>query len=133
MRNFKIGQRLIFGFSILVILVATSSFNALWQVNALEKQAQKVVELRLPTAQASASILNGVNHALAALRGWMILGKDKFKSERAIAWETEINASLVTLEEMSVNWTNPDNVTRLAKLKSLLNDYAEEQHPIDYY
>ena len=131
MRNFKIGQRLIFGFSILVILVAISSFNALWQVNSLEKQAQKVVELRLPTAQASASILNGVNHALAALRGWMILGKDKFKNERAIAWETEINSPLATLEEMSVNWTNPDNVTRLAKLKSLLNDFAEEQQKIE--
>lgn len=119
------------GFSILIVLIAASSFNAIWQVNSIERQAQKVVELRLPTAQASASILNGVNHALAALRGWMILGKDKFKNERAVSWDTEINNSLVTLEEMSVNWTNPENVTRLAELKLLLNEFATEQQKIE--
>jgi len=131
MRTFKIGKRLILGFAILVILVAISSFNAIFQINSIEQQAQKVVELRLPTAQASASILNGVNHALAALRGWMILGKDKFKNERATAWETEINNSLATLEKMSVNWTNPENVTRLEELKLLLNEFATQQQKIE--
>jgi len=131
MRTLKIGKRLMFGFAILVILIAVSSFNAIFQIKSIEQQAQKVVELRLPTAQASASILNGVNHALAALRGWMILGKDKFKVERAAAWDTEINNALITLEKMSVNWTNPDNVTRLAELKSLLNEFATEQQRIE--
>jgi len=131
MRTLKIGNRLMIGFSILIIIIAIASVNAVWQIKGLQKQSQKVVELRVPTAAASASILNGVNHALAALRGWMILGKDKFKNERALAWETEINNSLATLEEKSVNWTNPENITRLAELKSLLADFASEQQKIE--
>ncbi|NOQ94319.1 MAG: HAMP domain-containing protein [Methylophaga sp.] len=131
MRTLKIGKRLMIGFSVLIIIIAIASVNAIWQIKGLQIQSQKVVELRVPTAAASASILNGVNHALAALRGWMILGKDKFKSERALAWESEINNSLAILEEKSVNWTNPDNIARLAELKSLLTDFASEQQKIE--
>ncbi len=131
MRNLKIGKRLMIGFSVLVIIIAIASFNAIWQIKELQTQSQKVVELRVPTTAASASILNGINHALAALRGWMILGKDKFKSERALAWESEINSSLAILEEKSVNWTNPENLKRLAELKSLLADFAVEQQHIE--
>ena len=131
MRNIKIGKRLMIGFSILIVIIATASINAVWQIKGLQTQSQKVVELRVPTAAASASILNGVNHALAALRGWMILGKDKFKSERALAWESEINSSLAILEEKSVNWTNSENLIRLAELKSLLADFSVEQQYIE--
>jgi len=131
MRTLKIGKRLMIGFSVLIVIIAIASINAVWQIKGLQTQSQKVVELRVPTAAASASILNGVNHALAALRGWMILGTDKFKNERQLAWDDEINSSLAILEEKSVNWTNPENVTRLAELKLLLVDFAIEQQKIE--
>lgn len=131
MRELNIGKRLVLGFSALIIVISILALNSIWQIKKLEAQSQKVVELRVPTASASANILNGVNHALAALRGWMILGKDKFKDERALAWDTEINTALAILEEKSVNWTNPDNVTRLAELKGLLSEFASEQQKIE--
>ncbi len=92
-----------FGFAVLITLIAVSSISAIWQINGINQQAQKVISLRLPTAQASASILNGVNHALPALRGWIILGNDRFKGEGKIAWDTEVNTALVTLNKMSIN------------------------------
>ncbi len=131
MRNFKIGKRLMFGFAALMIIIAIASFNAIWQIKGLEKQSQKVIQLRVPTAAASASVLNGVNHALAALRGWIILGEGKFKDERQIAWDTEIKSSLAILEEKSIHWTNPENIARLAELKTLLQEFEKEQQKIE--
>ncbi|MFT6900081.1 MAG: methyl-accepting chemotaxis protein [Colwellia sp.] len=131
LRNFKISRRLIIGFSLLVLILAISSLISIRQINLIEQQSVKIIDLRIPTAQASASILNGVNHALAALRGWMLLGKDKFKEERLLAWNKEINPALSTLEKMSKNWTNPENMVRLKELKTLLRDFSFEQQEIE--
>lgn len=131
LRNFKISTRLIVGFSLLTAILVTTSFITLTEINRITTQAGKVVELRIPTSQSSASVLNGVNHALAALRGWILLGEDKFKNERQIAWDSEIKPAVATLEQMSKHWTNPENVTRLNELKSLLNDFEYEQQKIE--
>ncbi|MDH5358041.1 MAG: methyl-accepting chemotaxis protein [Gammaproteobacteria bacterium] len=131
MRQLSIKKRLVIGFSLLIAVIAIASINSIWQITSLEQQGQKVVELRIPTAQASQGLLNGVNRALAALRGWMLLGKDKFKVERQKAWDEDINTSLATLETMSVNWTNPENISRLKKLKQLFKDFEIEQQKIE--
>ncbi|MBA6337578.1 methyl-accepting chemotaxis protein [Colwellia sp. BRX8-7] len=131
LRKFSIGSRLIVAFSLLTLILAITSFYSIYQINVLSKKASTVIELRIPTAQASASVLNGVNHALAALRGWILLGKDKFKMERQFAWETEINPAIATLDKMSANWTNPENKKRLSEMKSLLKSFKKEQLKIE--
>jgi len=130
-RRIKISSRLTIGFLILVLILAMSSLSSIYQISAITKNANKVVELRIPTAQASASVLNGVNHALAALRGWMLLGKDKFKVERQLAWDAEITPAITTLDTMSANWTNHENITRLNDMKALLKDFEQEQKNIE--
>ena len=47
---------------------------------------------------ASLSMQNGINHSLAALRGWIILGKVQFKEDRAEAWNEEISTSLADMD-----------------------------------
>ncbi|HIJ49890.1 MAG TPA: hypothetical protein HPP54_02360 [Nitrospinae bacterium] len=64
--------------------------NAIWQTKEVKEISCKVVDLRVPTAQNSLMMLNDINHSLAALRGWMILGKNKFKVEREKSWSEEI-------------------------------------------
>ncbi len=130
-RKIKISSRLTVGFLILVLILAISSISSVFQITSITENANKVVELRIPTAQASASVLNGVNHALAALRGWMLLGEDKFKAERQLAWDSEITPAILTLDKMSVNWTNPKNIARLKEIKALLNDFEQEQKNIE--
>lgn len=130
-RKIKISSRLTAGFLMLVMILAISSISSIFQIHALTNNVNKVVELRIPTAQASASVLNGINHALAALRGWMLLGKDKFKTERQLAWDTEITPAIATLNEMSANWTNPKNIARLKEMKTLLKGFEEEQKNIE--
>ncbi len=131
LRKIRIRKRLILGFGLLACIVAMSSISSIFQITSITKNANQVVELRIPTAQASASVLNGVNHALAALRGWMLLGKDKFKVERQLAWDTEITPAIAILNNMSVHWTNPKNITRLKEMKALLQDFEQEQKNIE--
>jgi methyl-accepting chemotaxis protein len=130
-RKLKISSRLIVGFLLLILIFTTSSVSSIFEITTITKSTNKVVELRIPTAQASASVLNGVNHALAALRGWMLLGKDKFKDERQLAWDTEITPAIATLDKMSANWTNPKNKTHLKEIKILLKDFEQEQKNIE--
>ncbi|MBA6256831.1 MULTISPECIES: methyl-accepting chemotaxis protein [unclassified Colwellia] len=130
-KKLKISSRLAVGFLLLILIFTISSVNSIFEITTITKSANKVVELRIPTAQASASVLNGVNHALAALRGWMLLGKDKFKDERQSAWDIEITPAIATLDKMSANWTNPKNIIKLKEIKALLKDFNQEQKNIE--
>jgi methyl-accepting chemotaxis protein len=65
----------------------------------------------------------GIKYALAALRGWILLGEEKFKKEREEAWEQYIHPSLGRMRELSQNWTNPENVARLKEVEKLLKEF----------
>jgi methyl-accepting chemotaxis protein len=131
LRKYSIGLRLSLAFSFLTLILALTSVVSIYKINVISKQINTVVDLRIPTSQASASVLNGVNHALAALRGWMLLGKDKFRIERQLAWDTEIIPAIALLDKMSVNWTNPENKARLNEMKTLLRSFEKEQIKIE--
>ncbi len=129
--NLTIGSKLALIF-VLILTVTSSAF--LYNIFNAKKglaTTDKVVDLRVPTAQNSLMMLNGINHALSALRGWMILGKEKFKQERQYAWKKEINAPYAFLQEKSKNWTNPQNITRLKRIGELLELFKIEQQKIE--
>ncbi|MBT5187480.1 MAG: methyl-accepting chemotaxis protein, partial [Kordiimonadaceae bacterium] len=77
--------------------------------------------LRVPTANASAQMVNDINASLASLRGWMLTGNDTFKSERSAVWES-IDNGRAQMDDLSKTWTNPDNVRNWTEFKpSLMN------------
>ena len=112
---------------ILVVIVATT----IYQTKEVKSISDRVVDLRVPTAQSSLEMLNGINHSLAALRGWMILGKDKFKVEREKAWDEEITPALNKMQEFAKNWTNPKNVERLKITETKLAEFKQFQKEIE--
>ena len=129
--NLKLGTKLALIFA-LILAVTSSAF--LYNISNAKKgltTTNRVVDLRVPTARNSLMMLNGINHALSALRGWMILGKDKFKQERQYAWEQEIDLPYAFLQEKSNNWTNPENVKRLERVGELLAEFRIEQQKIE--
>tara|TARA_B110000467_G_scaffold5975_3_gene5384 strand:- start:19491 stop:21506 length:2016 start_codon:yes stop_codon:yes gene_type:complete len=130
-RKIKISTRLTVGCLILLLILAMSSISSIFQITSITQDANKVVELRIPSSQAGASVLNGVNHALAALRGWMLLGKEEFKHDRMLAWDTEITPAIATLNIMSANWSNPENKTLLTDMQTLLKVLKQEQKKIE--
>lgn len=123
MLKLKLGTKITLGFSLMSFLIITLVFVTIREVNQTNRITQKVGEQRIPTAFASIKMMNGLNHSLASLRAWMILGDEKFKSERMTAWNEEIEPILLRMKRLSKNWTNSKNIERLESMdKDLLVD-----------
>ena len=130
-KNMGLGPKIGFGYAAVALILLGAVGMTLWQVNRTAAVTTRVVDLRVPTAQSSLMMLNGMNHSLAALRGWMLLGTDKFTDGRAQAWEKEIDPSLVKMKAFAVNWTNPENVKRLEAIEASLEDFRTYQKEIE--
>jgi methyl-accepting chemotaxis protein len=127
----KIVNKIQIGFAAVAVIMLGIVSITIYQTSEVKSISDKVVDLRVPTAQSSLEMLNGINHSLAALRGWMILGKDKFKAERNKAWDTEITPALNKMQEFAKNWTNPKNVERLKIIKAKLGEFKQFQKEIE--
>ena len=128
--NLNIGTKILGGFLLVVLVIAIMTILSINGVHTMESVTQRVMELRAPTVLASKSMENGVNKSLAGLRGWMILGKDKFKKSRLEAWK-EIDTAFATMKEFSRGWTNPKNVERLAAIEASLSKFRKAQEEIE--
>ncbi len=131
MFKMTIGMKLRCGFGITAIILIAAVLTSISQVEKTNTVTTRLIDLRTPTAMASLSVQNGINHSLAALRGWIILGKDKFKDERAKAWNEELDTSFADLKKFSTNWTNPENVTRLKIIEENLKNFKVYQQEIE--
>jgi len=130
-KNLKVGIKIGGGYVIMGLVLISVVLVTIFQVNRVKEVNHQIMDLRAPTANASLSMLNGINHSLAALRGWMILGKDAFKTEREQAWSTEIEPALKTLQSFAVNWTNPKNVERLKTIEGVVEEFKTAQKKIE--
>ena len=130
-RNRGVGAKIGMGYAMVGLILVGAVITTIWQVRRTATVTNRVIDLRAPTAQASLGMMNGMNHSLAALRGWMILGKDKFKDERAKAWSEEIEPSLAIMKEFATNWTDPKNIERLKVIESKLADFKTFQKEIE--
>ena len=130
-RNSGVGAKIGLGYAIVALILVAAVTTTIWQVGRTATVTNRVIDLRAPTAQASLGMLNGINHSLAALRGWMILGKDKFKTERAKAWSDEIEPAMATMTKFAVNWTNPKNIERLKTIETNLANFKKYQKEIE--
>ena len=119
------------GFFTMGIIIVSSLSVTIYKTISINNTSMQVAELRMPTAQNSLMLLNGMNHSLAALRGWMILGQEKFKQERKNSWNTEITPSLQSMINLSQNWTNLENVKRLEKITLKLEKLKVYQQDIE--
>ena len=131
LNNLSIGKKITGGFAIVLLIMAVIVMVTIGKVSDTKNITDRVSKLRTPTALNTGEMMNGINHSLAALRGFMILGKDKFKKERATAWANEIEPSMKYMEKVSVNWTDPQNVEGVRIIKSKLADFKKYQQEIE--
>ncbi len=130
-KGMKLGTKIMGACGLITLILVVSVGSTLVQVNNTAEITNRIVDLRTPTSEASLRIINGVNHSLAALRGWIILGKEGFRKERAQAWSDEIDVSLAAMKKLSANWTNPKNVEDLAIIEKNLIEFRRYQQEIE--
>jgi methyl-accepting chemotaxis protein len=128
--SLKISHKLIGGFAAIVLLLTAAVGTTLWEVKGVKNLSDRIVNLRTPTAQASASLTNEINASLASLRGWMLTGNTSFKKERAAVWR-DIAKTRAEMDKLSKNWTNPKNITAWGEFKTTLDEFSAAQDKVE--
>ncbi len=130
-KDMKLRTRILCGFGIITFILITAVMASIWQFGKTNKVTSLLINLRAPTVQTSMSMQNGVNRSLAALRGWIILGDDQFKTERANAWSEDLDKSFADMKIYATNWTNQEYVERLNIIENKLDDFKIYQQEIE--
>ncbi len=126
----NIRARLIAGFAVICVVLVAAVGITLVKVATIKHEADRIVTLRVPTASASASMINGINSSLASLRGWMITGNPSFRDQRAASWREMATVS-ETMDRLSATWTNPDNVAIWAEFKTVMAEFQIAQQQVE--
>ena len=130
-RDMSIGKKVGLGFGVTTLILMGVVLLTIQQVKSMEIITKRVVDLRTPTAHASLMMLNGINHSLASLRGWILLGDPKFQTERALAWAEQINPSLKQMHQLAPHWTDPENKARLKIIEKDIVTFNKVQQKIE--
>lgn len=131
LKNISLKNKINIGFICIVAVVLLTSIVTIRDMHETTLLTSDMIDLRAPSAQSSATMSKGVSHALAALRGWMLLNDTKFTLEREAAWQLEIYKELQNLRALSSQWTDPKNVERLNSIESLLPQFQKHQRDIE--
>lgn len=115
--NLKISGQLILGFGVMSAILIAANGITIFQVTKINSVSNRIIELRMPTANASAAMVNNINASLADLRSYMLTAAPKFKNGRAKIWR-EIDKTTATMDEVSKSWTNPKNVKICRSLRA---------------
>jgi methyl-accepting chemotaxis protein len=124
--HLNIRGRLILGFSVLCILLASVVGTTLVKIRSMSEATNRTVTLRVPTAMTASELVAGVYASLASLRGWLITGNEAFKAERAGLWN-DIQAHGSEMDRLSVLWTAEQNKQDWRQAKSLLDELRGAQ------
>lgn len=112
------------GIALIALLALVLALAAsLW----LRADTQRLAEVRGPTVSASLRVLAGVQRSLAGLRGWMVLGENRYRAERRVAWKEWIEPGLQKLHVLSPQWSDEANAPRLRELQEILIRLREIQ------
>jgi methyl-accepting chemotaxis protein len=135
MLRMTIGKKLGFGFGTILLLMVGSAINTYHSSTRIRQVQDRVIDLRIPTVRAGDEMLNGMNHSLAALRGYIILGADPakaelFKNDRQAAWDG-IDHALKQMQAFSKNWTVPANIERLQALTDEVSLFRIAQQEVE--
>lgn len=126
----SVRNRLIGGFAIVSLFLVVAVGTTLLSVSSVANKTNTIVDLRVPTAEASASMVNNINSSLATLRGWMLTGNDNFKLQRAGVWRN-IDSDKDKMDKLAATWTNPDNVSKWEEFKVVLEEFRTAQKQVE--
>lgn len=124
-----LGQKIGLGYSILALIIALAVGSTLWQVNNVKGVAQRITDQRVLATRMCLEINNGINHSVAALRGYVLLKDPVLKRERQEAWNNEINTSfdqLRLLAKRKVDSVDKDKLDELQARLNRLESYQDE-------
>lgn len=126
-RDLEVGKKIGFGFTLVFVIQLGIVLFTLAELGKVRQLTANMVEERVPTALNGLTALGGMDHSLAALRGWMLLQNEKFKTERTEAWSHDIEPSMTGLKKLSADWVDQDNIKAIKVIEQKIGDFKQYQ------
>ncbi|OIQ89437.1 HAMP domain protein [mine drainage metagenome] len=126
----RIGSRLSLGFGSICLVVTIVSGISLFESLRVQFFVNNIVELRSPASQSSANIGAELFISLSDLRGYILTKDDKFKTDRAQAWE-RISRLEDKIDKLSSHFSNEKNVNLWDAAKSNLYALKKAQSRVE--
>jgi len=124
--SLPIGRRLSLGFAALCALLWAVATLAAVSAQSLQAVNDRMIGLRLPVAETSARMETQVQASLAALRGFLLTGNERFRADRAEAWRN-LGILVTAMDPLAARFTSEDNRKRWQDLKELLPQISSHQ------
>jgi CheY-like chemotaxis protein/CHASE3 domain sensor protein len=128
--NWKINtlrKKIGLGFALIVgVLIITIGITR-FQLHNISNTTEKLEAQYQPSMMESANIQIGVNHSIATVRGVILLQDDSIEKELDTVWSKEIRPSFNRLSDLSMEWTDTDNIQLLSRLQTLLDKLQRQQ------
>jgi methyl-accepting chemotaxis protein len=129
LRNLSTGIKLGLGFGLMTVLLAAIVLLTINQLYKNQEFTEHTVDVRIPATHAGLTMNLGLNRALAALRGYVLLGEVELKNARQQVWAQEIRPAFAQLREFV--GANRENLLPLNEIGRLLDDIEKVQRRIE--
>ncbi len=130
-KNLKLGIKIGLGYGMIGLVLAGAVLATIWQIGRTEDAVDRMIDLRSPAVRSCFILQIGLNQSLSSLRGWIILGDDAFRGQRAETWAKQIEPSVSMLKELLSESQDKENAGRLEKIGTLLEDLKKYQSEIE--
>jgi len=112
------------GVSVLLLALCSATLMR-WRMDTFS-------HVQVPKSAALMQVTEGLERALAALRGWVVLGDERFRREREEAWQTHVLSAMEDLERLQkLDSKSCFPPAEIAKLNQMLEDLSEYQWIIE--
>ncbi|MEG3637765.1 bacteriohemerythrin [Magnetococcus sp. PR-3] len=118
------------GLGILISLMLIQGLSSLASFNTANDLASTVNEVQVPAAMSGGRLQTSIQSSLASLRGWMLIGDEKFKQHRAQAWQ-QIDADLNVLTTALQRSDGNGHTKQLNAIKGQFADFRAMQDEIE--
>jgi len=127
----SLQQKLTISYAMMTGIIVLISIVTIWQISGIKQLAHKVSEQRTAIAFASTNLLNGLNHDISSLRGWVMTGEETFKEERLSSWQNNVEPAIAALRNKSASLNNPEFIETLNNIEQLLSEFDAEGQKIE--
>ncbi|MGH1484687.1 MAG: methyl-accepting chemotaxis protein [Cellvibrionaceae bacterium] len=127
--DLPIAKKLAFGFGVVLTLMVVIVVVNFYAANRIATVENHLSEILVPFVESELELKSDVNESLAALRGYMILGGDKFKNQREFVWK-DIGEKVAILDGKMQYFDETTNAD-FNEIKSLLTDFEMAQNKVE--
>jgi methyl-accepting chemotaxis protein len=126
MAQIGIRTRLLGGFALICGLLVATVIYTVSVVSEISSRIEGVVDQRAPVAIASTELVGKLYSTLATLRGYLLTGDTKGKSDRAAVW-AELDRTVAAIDRLAAEFSNPQNKANWTEARALISEFRQAQ------